>query len=190
MSSRRRKTKNCDLWALVTKQRLFDFHERLQIVLVIVLLPIIWEGSHILKIICPPKTQRATKKSIAEQSPAFLSLCNGESWRRGQLVPPVQEARDTTSHLQNTLAAPTTASKLPLIGKLWKAQQGAVLAILLPLQVPLPFEKRRNLIRLKFASGSSKVQPVTKNESLRDLHRFTEVANTSAVRKHVCLGTF
>ena len=65
-----------------------------------------------------------------------------------------------------------------------------MLAILLPLQVPLPFEKRRNLIRLKFASGSSKVQPVTKNESLRDLHHFTEVANTSAVRKHVCLGTF
>ena len=48
------------------------------------------------------------------------------------------------------------------MGKLWKAQQGSVAPNLLPLQVPLPFEKRRNLIRSNFASGSSKLQPKTK----------------------------
>ena len=40
------------------------------------------------------------------------------------------------------------------------------MAILLPLQVPLPFQKRRNLIRLNFASGSRFQLSTTKNQNL------------------------
>ena len=88
------------------------------------------------------------------------------------------------------LDAPTTASLAALIGKLWKAHQGSVLAILLPLQVPLPFEKRRNLIRSNFASGSRKVQLVSKNQNLCGIRSVFSVFHTSALRKHVCQDTF
>ena len=86
------------------------------------------------------------------------------------------------------LDAPTTASLAALIGKLWKAHQGSVLAILLPLQVPLPFEKRRNLIRSNFASGSRKVRWKTKTYA--EFAAFLGVFHTSALRKHVCQDTF